>query len=72
VAVTAEVFDASDRLHFEATQTVDSGMFSPDGGAPVRFDIPLTKLVPGPHLLSVTARLPGGRTARRDLVFRVR
>jgi VWFA-related protein len=72
VAISVELFDASDGLHFETTQTVEPGTFGPDGGAPLRFDIPLTKLTPGPHLLSVTARLPGGRTARRDLVFRVR
>jgi VWFA-related protein len=72
VAVTAEVFDAADGLHFERAETVEPGMIGPDGSAPLRFDIPLTTLTPGPHLLSVTARLPGGRTARRDLVFRVR
>lgn len=72
VTVTAELFDASDGLHFEAAQTVDPGMLGQDGGASLRFDIPLATLRPGPHLLSVTARLPGGRTARRDLVFRVR
>lgn len=72
VTVTVEVFDASDVSHFEATQRLELAAFDADGGAPVQIDVPLTGLTPGPHLLTVTGRLPGGRTARRDLVFRVR
>ena len=72
VAITAELFDASDVRHYENAQTIEATGFEPDGGAPLRFDVPLSRLKPGPHLLSVTARLPGGRTARRDVVFRVR
>ncbi len=72
VTVTTELLDASDAVRFEATSELAPEMFGADGGAPLRLDVPLQGLEPGPHLLSVTARLPGGRTARRDLVFRVR
>ncbi len=72
VTLTAEVFDAHDASVFEAVRTLEGPEFASDGGVPVQFDVPLAGLSPGPHLLSVTARLPGGRTARRDVVFRVR
>lgn len=72
VTVTAELFDASDVRRYENAQRVEATGFEPDGGAALRFEVPLVRLEPGPHLLSVTARLPGGRTARRDVVFRVR
>jgi VWFA-related protein len=72
VVVKAELFDAADGLRFDTEQTVEAAGFGPDGGAAVSFEVPLADLRPGPHLLSITARLPGGRTARRDLVFRVR
>lgn len=72
VAVTAEIFNARDEKENEVVQTLDVAAFDESGAAPFRFDLPLTGLTPGPHLLSVTARLPGGRTTRRELVFRVR
>jgi hypothetical protein len=71
VAVTAEVFDAHDTRMFEVARAIEGAEFVA-GGVPFQFDVPLTGLTPGPHLLSITARLPGGRTARRDVVFRVR
>lgn len=72
VVVRAELFDAADGLHFDTEQTVESARFGPDGSSAISFEVPLAGLMPGPHLLSITARLPGGRTARRDLVFLVR
>ncbi len=72
VSTTVELFDASDQLQYERTVLLEPTAFGPDGGADLAFEVPLARLTPGPHLLSVTARLPGGRTARRDLVVRVR
>lgn len=72
VAVTAEVFNAVDEKELDDTRTIEAAVFDAAGSAAVQFDVPLAGLAPGPHLLSVTARLPGGRTARRDVVFRVR
>ena len=72
VDVTIEVFDAADVRKLDLAQRLDPAVFTDDGEAPVRFAVPLAGLTPGPHLLSVTARLPGGRTARREVVFRLR
>jgi VWFA-related protein len=72
VTVTTEVLDAADVVKFTSATELASADFGADGGAPVSIEVPLRDLAPGPHLLSITARLPGGRTARRDVVFRVR
>jgi len=72
VDVAIEIFDAGDVRMFDLAQRLDPAMFMEDGGTPVLFDVPLAGLTPGPHLLSVTARLPGGRTTRREVVFRLR
>lgn len=72
VAVTVELSNASDQVERQMARTIDATGFDAGGGAPFAFDLETGGLTPGPHLLSVTARLPGGRTARRDVVIRVR
>lgn len=72
VTVKTELFDASDAVRFESSAEVPPDAFAPGRGAAFRFEVPLMTVEPGPHLLSITARLPTGRTARRDLVFRIR
>lgn len=72
VGVRVEVVDAGDQVRHEQELVFDPAQLEADGGAEVRFEIPLERLSPGPHLLSVTARLPGGRTARRDVLLGIR
>jgi VWFA-related protein len=71
VEVTTEVFDVSDASQFRQTRRLGSDAFAARS-ADVQIAMPLEQLKSGPYLLSMTAALPGGRTARRDLVFRVR
>jgi VWFA-related protein len=70
--VAIEILDVSDRTRFEAAKTLAPEAFDVSRGAAYQFSLPLDRLEPGPHLLSVTARLANGRTARRDVIFRVR
>jgi hypothetical protein len=72
VTMTVEVLDAADRREFMETRVLTADLFSADGGAGYQVTLPLDQFKAGPHLLSVAARLPNGRTARRDLVFHVR
>jgi VWFA-related protein len=72
VTIATEVLDAADLVQHQASTSLTPEDFDASGGSAHQFQVPLAGLAPGPHLLSVTARLPGGRTARRDLVFRVR
>lgn len=72
VDVIVEVFDAHDTSHVSTTTVVPAEAFLADRSASVSFPMPLDRLTRGPYLLSLTASLPGGRKARRDLVFRVR
>lgn len=72
VQVTTDLFDVTDASQFSHTTPISADQFGPDRSADVQVDVPLDRLESGPYLLSMTATLPGGRKARRDLVFRVR
>jgi hypothetical protein len=72
VTMTVEVIDAADHRTFMESRVLGAEVFDADGGASYQVALPLDQFKPGPYLLSVAARLPNGRTARRDLVFRVR
>jgi VWFA-related protein len=72
VGVTCEVLDAKDISEFTENQVLAPEAFGADGGASYQVTLPLDRFKPGPHLLSLAARLPNGRTVRRDLVFHVR
>ncbi len=72
VTVTADVYDAGNAVRHLPARTFPATAF--EGGRSAAFEaaLPLAGLAHGPHLLSIAARLPGGRMARRDLVFWVR
>lgn len=71
VDVTVNVVGADDVEASRATETLAPEAFASTRTAEYRFDLPLAKLKEGPQLLSVTATLAGGRSVRRDLVFRI-
>jgi hypothetical protein len=72
VTLTTEILDASDQVRFTESYTIDGAAFAAERGAGYRLRLPLDRLQAGPHLLSLSARLANGRTARRDVLFRVR
>lgn len=72
VSVTTEIFDAMDRPKYSDAQVLAAEAFGAERGAPFQIRLPLDRLEPGPHLLSLTARLANGRSVRRDLLFLVR
>jgi VWFA-related protein len=72
VTVAIELFDSADQLKHTEQLTFEPDAFATGDGVDIGFEVPLAGLDPGPHLLSVTARLPSGRTARRDVVVGIR
>jgi VWFA-related protein len=71
VTMTAQILDRSDQAVVTKTDELGPEAFAADGGASCLLDLPLEGLQQGPYLLSVTGRA-GTRTARRDIVFRIR
>jgi hypothetical protein len=71
IALTVQVLDSKDATVASQAVTLDSQAFASGGGAEFQFPIPLAQLARGPHLLTITAQSPNGRSVRRDLVFRV-
>jgi VWFA-related protein len=73
VAVTlgAQIVDVHDAVVFAASAVLPVEGFDATRAAGYQLDLPLARLSRGPYLLSITATLPGGRSVRRDLVFRV-
>jgi hypothetical protein len=72
VDVSVEILDVHDASVFKAAETIASTAFGAAHAASHQFELPLAGLAHGPYLLTITARSANGRTARRDLVFRVR
>jgi hypothetical protein len=72
VTMVAEVFDVADQEKFEVSETIDPAAFDATRGGSYQLTLPFDRLEPGPHLLSISAKLPSGRTVRRELIFRVR
>lgn len=72
VELSAEIVDAGDRSRWSGRQSFPAAAFAGGRGAAGRFAVPLEGLESGPYLLSIGARRADGRTARRDVVFRVR
>lgn len=72
VTVTIELLDSTDQVAHTEQVTLGPEDFSGEEGHDFQFEVPLGGLDPGPHLLSVTARLSSGRMARRDVVVGVR
>lgn len=71
VDVAVNIVGADDVEASRTSETLAVEAFGTTRSAEYRFDLPLAKLKEGPQLLSVTATLAGGRSVRRDLVFRV-
>ena len=72
VTVKTQILDASDVKVFEGSETIAAETFDASRSAPFEVTLPIAPLAHGPYLLSITATLPGGASARRDLVFRMR
>jgi hypothetical protein len=72
VALTAQVFDTVEVKLLDVTAALAAEAFDGSRGAAYELVLPLSNFTHGPHLLSITAALPGGARVRRDLVFRVR
>ena len=71
VALTARVLDAANQEVFGRVATLAAGTFSAERAADYTFEVPLTDLSPGPHVLILEARA-GKASARRDVRFVVR
>jgi hypothetical protein len=73
VTIEARVLDADHRESIVLPPTtIAADAFTPAGAAAHVFDLPLTELPSGLHVLSVTANFDNSRVVRRDVVFRVR
>lgn len=72
VTVVSEIFDAADMRQQDFTSTVAAEDFDDGRGATHEWNLPIAGLKPGPYLLSITAQLPGGRSTRQDVLFRIR
>ena len=71
VTVTTRLTDAGDALQLDRTATLSADAFVPLRPVDVQVPLPLDRLPAGPYVLSMEARLPGGRSSRQDLVLRV-
>jgi len=72
VSMKVLVLDVQDQTVMDTSSTIAADAFATGRAAPFQVALPLARLTHGPHLLSVTASVPGGASVRRDLVFRVR
>jgi VWFA-related protein len=72
VNMSVKVLDVHDATVFEHSEIIRPEAFDAGRGASFTLDIPLGRLLHGPHLLSISGILPGGTEVRRDLVFHVR
>lgn len=72
VTVVAEIVNAADVVQQTSTRVIEATGFDAMRGAPATVPLSLSGLRPGPYLFSLTARLPGGYTARKDVLIHVR
>jgi VWFA-related protein len=71
VVLAARIVDERGGTVFESADTLGVDRFSVGRTADYRLNLPLTRLAPGPHLLTITATA-GKLTAARDVRFTVR
>jgi VWFA-related protein len=71
VTMTTRLTDATDTVHLDRTETLPADAFGAERPVDVQVPLPLDRLAAGPYVLSMEAKLPGGRSSRQDLVFRV-
>jgi hypothetical protein len=72
VTVVTEVVDARDEVRSTATLAIPASEFDATRGVVHEEPVPLAGLPPGPYLVSLSAKLPSGYTARKDVLIRVR
>jgi VWFA-related protein len=72
VTVQILLLDMKNTAIVDRTETIAAEAFGAGRAAPHLIDLPLSSLERGPHVFSITAKLPSGTTARRDVVFRIR
>jgi VWFA-related protein len=71
VGVAASIVDGAGEVVFDRATAVGAEQFGAARAADYRVNLPLDRLSPGPHRLTLTATL-GRESARRDLRFTVR
>ena len=72
VAIQIMLLDMTNKTIVDRTETLPADAFGGGRAASHLIDLPLSNLKRGPHVFSITAKLPSGTTARRDVVFRIR
>ncbi|MEO7191507.1 MAG: VWA domain-containing protein [Vicinamibacterales bacterium] len=72
VTMKTELFSGSNAAALSESATLPAAAFDTGRSADYQVKLPLDRLAHGPYLLSITARTEGGRTSRRDLLFRMR
>jgi hypothetical protein len=70
VTIRLRITDRHGATVQQKTDTLDAEMFGATRTAEYRFDVPVSYLAPGPHLLTIEAAADG-RTVRRDVRFAV-
>jgi len=66
------LLDMTNTTVVDKSETIPIESFGTGRSASHQIDLPLSGLKRGPHVFSITARLPSGTQARRDVVFRIR
>jgi VWFA-related protein len=69
VPIAVRIVNGSNATVFESAETLPPDRFAPGRAADYRLDLPLARLAPGPHLLTVEGTLATGTRARRDVRF---
>ena len=72
VTIETRVVGSDDTTDVRSTETLPAEKFDAGRSASFTGEVPLTGLTPGMYLMSVTATADGGRSTRRDVVFRVK
>jgi VWFA-related protein len=72
VTLQIMLLDMTNKTVVDRSETLPAEAFGDSRTASHLIDLPLSGLTRGPYVFSVTAKLPSGTSARRDVVFRIR
>ncbi len=72
VLVRTRIIDAASQNAFDHEATLQAADFMGERGAEAQIDLPLERLAPGPHLLTIEVTRGTNETARREVRFAVR
>jgi VWFA-related protein len=72
VTLQIMLLDMTNRTVVDKTETIAAEAFDETRAASHVIDLPLSGLTRGPYVFSISAKLPSGTSARRDVVFRIR